>query len=926
MRNRHPLLSALIALVTASLIAVSFADSPPRNTIPVITWRSGIGTECENITPLLICKLIWNYIDGIQITGWIADNSATWDPLHWCDSIGAHVIFGPSRLWNFGGNKSDWFARFDSVTIDMDNAYIQPDSVGDTIVDSMTAALMSDTLSDECSTLAARADSFDCIWFMNTWDEGPSYQFNRMTTTSAPYDDYMPNMYTQDTTMSHIDSTGVFAWIKYLYEQEDSVRAFSVNFASLHSISNWAGMSKSQGTTGTQANSVRAYLNTMYQGYDSISMPSPVSNYPDFLIYDAYPVRQVGSSWQDSAGITVTIGDSLNVWMLDHYEEVMDSTFIPAWEDSDGPYPIFFVPPCFGGSGGPVVWTISGSDPPDTTIEYESYSYRIPSPAEFRMICNVALLRGAKGIFPYSLLSYYAYKPGTDTLLSHTAGILDDNLIEFDAPYEDWVYRDRPTADYYHAPPDSIPPWTDVDGDDFDPLYEVPSRPTTTGAKYEEDYQVWKFGAYARLWNSFRETLGEIAIMAPELSRIWWWEGYEYEASIYSADSLEPIFVDPEIRIFKASGSDYPYLFYVNRQCRQTSNPMEIRVDDRDVPDADLTTLVLDHSRRFIIPVSSYRTIYYFYDSLGPGQARLVEFIDTSPATAADLRLTQPDVWTEVPGDTTNVYDFLYTALDSIDVYASVYNMGTSSVDSVVVSLTNVTDLIPVVVARDTLDFSGLSTSGYSTDADTASFRWVPSSSNTGIAIMQIRVVPVSGEPDTLDNEVTVPFFIEPRDYATTVLGAPWDMTESDSVSIPAWYTYDIDSLQHWESSDYTDSITGMFEGVIDGDSFFTNRLYLHMPTDSSDYLDGDTYNQFSLVGKCARVAKVWLGWVESDDTTDSVCVVDSMATGYKIWGAADLDSLWSGTTIRLLWLRFEAYLYPGSDFPVRIGQVRLTE
>ena len=121
----------------------------------------------------------------------------------------------------------------------------------------------------------------------------------------------------------------------------------------------------------------------------------------------------------------------------------------------------------------------------------------------------------------------------------------------------------------------------------------------TTGEKEDEDYFEWKFSAYARLWNSLRETLGSIDWIGPELYDLWWWDGYEYEAWIGAPDSLyyDP-FVQPEIRVFKADGSDYPYLFYVNRQCRQATTRVEIRIDEDSVPDADLDRYALDHSRR----------------------------------------------------------------------------------------------------------------------------------------------------------------------------------------------------------------------------------------------------------------------------------------------------------------------------------------
>ncbi len=923
MLTRHPWFAALAALCLACVTTIAFSDGPPDNSIPVFAWRTGMGSECDNITIDLLCDLLWNYVDGIVIAGWVHSNSFLWDPLLWCDSTGAYVILQPSRLWELGAPPGNWYARFDSVSIDSTLAYIHPDSDGEEIIDSLTAILMADTISWRCSKLAHEISGFDCIWYISTWDEGSSYQYNRMTNTAAAYDDYMPNMFTQDTTMSQIDSTGVFAWVKWMFEDEDPTHSFNVNFASLHSFSNWAGKSMSFGTTHTQANSVRAYLNTMYQAYGSPSMPLPVANYPSHIDYDAYPFRFVGSQYQSDSSITVTLGDSLNTWLLDHYEGIMDSTFIPASTDEDGPYPIHFLPQCFGGSGGPNIWEITEEEPSDTVITYESYAYRIPSPAEYRMLCNIALLRQAKGIFPYTLLSYNAYHPTTEVLLGHTAGILDDNLIAFDAPYEEWVYRDRPVADYYYAPPDSIPPWTDVDGEDFDPLFDLPSRPIIPqGDRAVEVYLTWKFEPYARLWNSMRETLGEIAIMAPELSQLWWWDGYEDEAWIGSPDStwIFP-FVQPEIRIFKREGSDFPYLFYVNRQCRQTTNPMEIKIDDRDVPDADLTRYALDHSRRFFIPVDGIRTLYFFEDTLEAGQARLVEFIDVTPAIAADLRITKPDVTAAPYGSgLINNHDFRFMAGTDIIIDATVYNMGMQSASNVDVTLSDISDT-PAILDTDQVSFSGLSTSGYVCDDDTAILTWDSEDASPGVHQLHIQVESLFGEPDTDDNTLTLVFQILPMDYAKIELDDAWDMDDDSS---PDWNTEDITSLTGW-SATFPDFVSGMFEGTI-SDPSAANELVLNTGSGFSDLIDTSVYQRLSFAAKAERTLDIEVHWIDEDDTEYYVDLGEDLTTTWTVIEPVDLLSLsarWDDKKAKSFWLEFSGTnLYTD----VSIGWIKLTE
>ena len=419
-----------------------------------------------------------------------------------------------------------------------------------------------------------------------------------------------------------------------------------------------------------------------------------------------------------------------------------------------------------------------------------------------------------------------------------------------------------------------------------------------------------------------RSTLGEMATVAPELATLWWWEDYEDVAEISAPDSssYDP-FVQPEIRVFKQDGSNNVYLYYVNRQCRQESTIIHVVIDDRDIPSSLITPYGLDHSRRFIIPVDNIRHEFYFDDTLKAGQGRLFEFVNAGTMDA-DIRITDPDIVAFYPGTTKKTFDFEFTAGDDIGINAAFYNMSTDSTTGVIVTCTDLTE--DEEIDRDTLDFDGLSTSGWICDSDIGKFTWETDSTDIGAHILEMHAEPVTGEPDTLDNTATAVFLIQPRDYATSVLDDPWDMTE-DNVSPPAWHTSDIDSLVGWRmDSTLTDSISGMFEGVIPNPSN-TNRVYLSVHRLKP--INPDRYSMLSLAGiALERSLSVYLGWRNEED---SVYVVDTGVDIGTDWVEAtpvSIDSIsgaWDNDDIKEIWLEFRG---TNLNTSVRLGWIKLTE
>jgi hypothetical protein len=556
----RPATLSVAGLLLAALLSAQLSDlqagEPPENSIPIIAMKAGQGATSEDISITFLCELLWNYFDGFQIEGWTYSWDPVYDALELGDSTGVLAVLGPSFLCDLESVPARRWGRYDgeATLLDEDSAFVRPNTELTALTDAQDAPDMIDTLHWRCVGLAESVEDLDCIWYYDIFNEGPSWQLDRMLDTDYAVDDFFPSMFTQDTSLSIMDTDGVFSWVKWKSDSiHDANNAYtppvSVCFGGLHTIEDdtWADYPGiTLGVFHTQASSVRAYFNTRYQEYDDPLPDTTYANYPASLDFNAYPIRLVGHDWQVSEDSTATLGGELDQWMLDHFESIMDSTFIPAADDSDGPFPVHYHPQAFGRTGGEAIWEIETVPTPDTTIAYTSYSYRIPSPAELRMLCNLGLIRQAKGVFPYSIRSYSEWDGST--LDYHDSGLLDEDLIAFDAPYEEWVYRERPSGDFYYAPPDSIPPWTDVEGNDFDPLYELPARQNWSGEQATQDYLAWKFQAYARLWNSLRDTFGEIARVAPELSGLWWYDGYEDRAEIALADSAAPTeYIAPQI-------------------------------------------------------------------------------------------------------------------------------------------------------------------------------------------------------------------------------------------------------------------------------------------------------------------------------------------------------------------------------------------
>ncbi|RKZ07590.1 hypothetical protein DRQ25_11225 [Candidatus Fermentibacteria bacterium] len=528
----------VVALTILSLLFISAEavySSFPDNTIPTLAMRIlGSNMPIKNITVELLCELSWVNFDAVNFAGF-ASNTNFQNLMSLCDSAGIYYSICPNEVMQYLKEWADpefryWFRNSDSL-LTSDHCFARSNDEFDSIEQYTTAESLyyeSDSISLRrtiVDDLAASTDNHPFLWFYEVYDEANSQQGWHVAdpTDSLPWNDYIPNVFTQDTldngylTLAEVETSGIFSIQKYYAENnEENEVTFTMNFSLLHSIdtTEYTGLEKNKGwtTMETQAICVRAMMEAEYQPPPSgDTIHTPEDNHPEFIMFDYYPFRQVHPDSALADSVAAAMCDEDWLFLIDHFEEGIDSTVMPALEYDT---PVFYFPQTFGKSGGPAMWN-------DDTLIYNSYWHRKPAPQEFRMLCNLALLHQAKGIFPYNLCSYLQFdQDGDPTIIM--SSLLDMHNIPFDAPYEEWVYTGRwPDSTFEYIRPDSLPPW--IDG--FDPLYELEDPPSESEyAKYWEDYFEWLFVPYADLYNNIGGILAEVKTIAPEMHDLWWWE------------------------------------------------------------------------------------------------------------------------------------------------------------------------------------------------------------------------------------------------------------------------------------------------------------------------------------------------------------------------------------------------------------------
>ncbi|MBD3276948.1 MAG: hypothetical protein GF388_01495, partial [Candidatus Aegiribacteria sp.] len=441
----------VIILLTSLLISTALATTPDDNDIPTLAMRiRGPDASYKTDFPLeLLCELSWLNFDAVNFDG-DASVSHVRDLMALCDSMGLYYSFCPTAIMQYQKHWADsafrfWF-RYEDASLTSDSAFAQCNADYDSLINFMPAdsfyELADISIDTTTGDLSASLEGHDFLWFYEVYDEANARQGKSSADTlDIPWDDYIPNVYTQARydddilTLEEVEASGLYSIQKY-YAENDSLYpvTFAMNFALLHHIGKdeYTGLIEDRGwtTMETQANSVRAIMEAEYlQLPDSGEQTvDTLDNSPQFIMLDYYPFRQVHP---DSGEAEMCDDDWL--FMVNHFEEGIDSTVIPAGEYD---VPVFYMPQTFGKAGGEVMMDSLGN------MDYRSYYHRKPSPREFRMLCNLALLHQARGIFPYNLCSYMELSAAGDPHCIMSS-LLDRHNIPFDADYEEWRYTGR---------------------------------------------------------------------------------------------------------------------------------------------------------------------------------------------------------------------------------------------------------------------------------------------------------------------------------------------------------------------------------------------------------------------------------------------------------------------------------------------------
>ena len=623
-------------MLAASMLAS--AGEPPDNTIPVLGIRinRNLYPELAGVTLGHIITLSWRHFDGVDAWGWASDTSTT-NAAGSCDSIGLLLVLLPAEMGSFiepSEPNGLWF-RWSEQDLEDDSAFVHPAlPYWDGLDSARIAGAMWDTVQTRMNDLDDASEGQPAYWFFGLWDEANTNQRAHMVMadTSAQYGEYygyFPDMFTQarsrvDGTpaMEEVDPEGVFSWLKSAFDNTGTSIPVTTTIGTLLTYDTLRypaldTIPHANGTLADMGRCVRAIRDMTFLGP---SGSQGALDAPDLICFDRYPFRQV------DIHVESHMGDTCWIYLVDQAEESMDTVVLNA-----GNMPVYFYTQLFGGFGGPNM-----RDTHDHLL-YRSLMYRQPSIAEVRMLCNLALMHQMKGIFPYDIRSYHEW-PG-DTLHDWIAcSLLDWNLIPFDAPYEDWVYTGRLDEDV--CSPESIPPF-----DGYDPLFELDQAPVVSGERGLQNYYQWKFAPFANIWNGLRDVLGEVKTVGPEIRDLWWldgtghpdlvqltWDGYGWDT--------------PECRVF-TDGDEHYYLYYVNRCCVDSSHIISLSFLYDSLPDAN--AFALDHTRRVIVQARDSREdLFGLTDTLEAGQGRLLELIPFG-TLAADLRITEPDVWAEGP-------------------------------------------------------------------------------------------------------------------------------------------------------------------------------------------------------------------------------------------------------------------------------------
>ena len=697
-----------------------------------------------------------------------------------------------------------------------------------------------------------QANDIQSLYRYIFWDEPYAKHLREVRNQTHSEDDYWYNFWLHDdTTGLYTDSIGVGTLLKHKLEEKDT----------LHSV--WINFNGDPAKFADTCNPLLGFSSLHYYG-----SPNP----PHQFSFDCFPISY-----------DTKVGDSTR--LRANYTDVIDTIVWPAKDvNPNNPPPAYLTQL--------MSW---GSCNLDST-----HKYRITTPEEVKVLANLAALHEVKGIMHYVLWS--AVEQG-----DLYAALWDDDLVPFDAPYEEYVYNRKHSAFF---DPDTLRPFcTNIPSESLhtDPFRPLPTEPVDSLGyhKFLEDYYEWKYAPYARNYDALGEVNNQLQIIGTELLDLW----RAPSVATIQADSTN-IFL-PEIVTFSPTTASDLYLFYVNKDMKHSHMEFTVTITTSALPPSLRSAYILDLSERHLIE----RTVDWwhitFRDTLGAGEGKLVRL--TAGTELGDAMVTDPDIKFEIKGASgpSTKPQHIFTEGDSIRISATVYNLGFTPLDTVIVKFYDGHRDPSNLMRSDTISLSPLTSTATSDSA--ASFVW--STSHDDIAPHNITVFveePLPSATNTDNNEANMGLVILPEDYATAVRGDPWDMTETGGG--PG--TADIDSFQGFVET--PDSISGVWEAETKTDSA---RIFL----DLAGPIDGSEYNQFSVrliqdPGSSGQ-AFLKLGW----RTVMGTAGEDSLRYHVGKWDvqglSLDMNPMWYNREIASLWIR----PVPAEDKIFKLAWVKLT-
>ena len=159
----------------------------------------------------LLTALTWKYFDATNFHGMSTDGKFG-GFLSRCDSAHIHYSLCAWDIQQYHKEWADtthryWFRYAPEMGLLSDSCFARSDSTFRRIANYASAEEMfaSDeeySLSDVMGALADNTADHPYLWFFEVYDEAVNRQWGRVADDTLPLNDYVPNMYTQDTTAS----------------------------------------------------------------------------------------------------------------------------------------------------------------------------------------------------------------------------------------------------------------------------------------------------------------------------------------------------------------------------------------------------------------------------------------------------------------------------------------------------------------------------------------------------------------------------------------------------------------------------------------------------------------------------------------------------------------------------------------------------